>query len=535
MWVAGFVGYEAAPAFDPALVVAEHRNALPLAWFVVAERRERVGPPAADAYQLGDWKPRISEVDFQHNVDRIRALIRSGETYQVNFTFRLDAPFEGSPEGFYRWLVNSQACGYGALLETEDWAIVSASPELFFEWHNGRIVSKPMKGTRERGLRLADDENLRAELEASEKDRAENLMIVDMVRNDLGRVARTGSVNVPALFATEKYDTVWQLTSTVAAESRTGTRLNDVFAALFPCASITGAPKVRTMEIIANLEREARGVYCGAIGFGGPDRAGEPQWVFNVAIRTTAIDRRTNQATYGTGGGITYDSTSIGEFDEAMVKTKVLSREIATFELLETIRWDGSFHLLDRHLTRLAESARYFDIPLDLAETRAVLRASVAGVSGAVVVRLTVDRTGWMKTGVSPLPGREPVRVSLNSTPVDPDDVFLYHKTTNRRLYEHALSLSDADDVVLIDGEGHITETTIANVAVLLDDIWWTPPVSCGLLPGTERAELLASGRIRERPISIEEARSAMQMARFNSVRGWEMIVLEDLKGPPVA
>ena len=527
-WVAGFVSYEAAPAFDPALQGVQAKPDSPVAWFLIAEGRGPVDDPQELDYQLGDWKPRLEPALYTQHVDEIRSLIRAGETYQVNYTFRLDAAFHGSPEGLYRRLVNSQACGYGALLETDEWAIVSASPELFFDWHNGRIVSKPMKGTQRRGVLLADDEVLRSRLEASEKDRAENLMIVDMVRNDLGRIARTGSVTVPSLFATEKYDTVWQLTSTVAAETVPGTRLHDVFRALFPCASITGAPKVRTMEIIADLEADARGVYCGAVGFGGPDRAGQPHWAFNVAIRTATIDRLANMATYGTGGGVTYDSTSIGEFDEAMLKTKVLARDSAGFELLETIRWDGSFHLLDRHLGRLDESARYFDVPLDLAETRAVLRAAVAGVSGSVVVRLTVDRTGWIKTQVIPVPSPGLVRVSLATSPIDPEDVFLYHKTTNRRVYEQAMSLTDADDVVLVDPDGHITETTIANVAVLIDGTWWTPPVRCGLLPGTERAELRASGCLRERPISIEEARAASQLARFNSVRGWEAIEFAD-------
>ena len=212
--------------------------------------RGPAGPLRDGPYTLKPWHSRLSKDDYYSAVEHIRQRIRAGDTYQVNFTFRLEAPFEGSAEAFYRDLVNAQACGYGALVDTGRWVVASASPELFFEWRHGRIVSKPMKGTRRRGLMVADDEEERGQLESSEKDRAENLMIVDMVRNDLGRIARVGTVKVPALFTTEKYDTVWQLTSTVEAEPVPGTSLTDVFNALFPCASITGAPKVSTMEII---------------------------------------------------------------------------------------------------------------------------------------------------------------------------------------------------------------------------------------------------------------------------------------------
>ncbi|MEX0667326.1 MAG: chorismate-binding protein, partial [Acidimicrobiia bacterium] len=233
-WVAGFVCYEAAPAFDSVMRVSDQRASdLPLAWFAVSRSRRPAGALENRPYTLKPWHSRLSKDDYYNSVERIRYRIRAGDTYQVNFTFRLEAPFEGSAEAFYRDLVNAQACGYGALIDTGRWVVASASPELFFEWRHGRIVSKPMKGTRRRGRMVSDDEQERALLESSEKDRAENLMIVDMVRNDLGRISRVGTVKVPALFTTEKYDTVWQLTSTVAAEPIAGTSLTDVFNALF--------------------------------------------------------------------------------------------------------------------------------------------------------------------------------------------------------------------------------------------------------------------------------------------------------------
>jgi para-aminobenzoate synthetase/4-amino-4-deoxychorismate lyase len=531
-WVAGFVSYEAAPQYDPAMRVKETRGTptadLPLAWFGVARRRGPAPPTQSLGYVLEGWRSHITVSQHAAAVTEIRRRIRDGDTYQVNFTFRLDARFEGSAEGLYGDLVNSQACGYGALIDTGRFVVVSASPELFFEWRHRRIVCRPMKGTRRRGLLHVDDEQQRTQLEASEKDRAENLMIVDMVRNDLGRIARVGTVRVPALFRTEKYDTVWQLTSTVEAEPDPGTGLHQVFGALFPSASITGAPKVATMAIIEELEDDPRGVYCGAIGFGGPDSGGEAQWAFNVAIRTVLIDRRQARALYGTGGGITFDSTAAGEYEEALLKAAVLSRSSASFDLIETMRWTPGegFWLLARHLDRLSASAGYFDIPLDPAEARAALRAAVAGKSVPLRVRLSLSRSGKVAVAVSDLEPSAQIGAVVDSQSTDPSDVFHYHKTTNRRMYDDALVRAGAvDDVIMVDPDGHVTETTIGNLAAEIAGVWWTPPVACGLLPGTYRAELIASGRLKERPIGVAEL-SGARLARINAVRGWEELKL---------
>ena len=531
-WVGGFVSYEAAPAFDPAMRVSDEPGddaRPPLAWFAVARSRGPAGSLRDDPYRLDPWTNRMSRDEYYRAVDHIRSRIRAGDTYQVNFTFRLDAGFEGAAEALYRDLVNAQACGYGALVDTGRWVVASASPELFFEWRHGRIVSKPMKGTRRRGLMVDDDEEQRARLEASEKDRAENLMIVDMVRNDLGRIAKVGTVKVPALFTTEKYDTLWQLTSTIEAQPATGTSLPDVFQALFPCASITGAPKVSTMSIIEDLEADPRGVYCGAIGFGGPGAGGEPEWAFNVAIRTVVLDRATARATYGTGGGITFDSTSAGEYDEALLKAEVLARRSASFSLLEAIRWSAAegFWLLDRHLDRLAASARYFDIPLDPAEVRASLRAAVAGRTGPLRLRLAVARTGSISVETDEVPAPSTIVAAVDSMPVDPGDVFLYHKTSNRAVYNEARERNwEVDDVILVNPSGEVTETTIGNLAAEIQGSWWTPPVAAGLLPGTYRAELIAGGRLKERRITAEELKGASRLARINALRGWEPIEL---------
>jgi para-aminobenzoate synthetase / 4-amino-4-deoxychorismate lyase len=534
-WVAGWVTYEAAPAFDPAFEVRPVEGTtlqqLPLAWFAVFSSRGPAGKKTSDGYRLGRWEPKVSAPEHAEAVTEIRDHIRNGLTYQVNHTFRMEADFAGDPIGLYANLTEAQNTAYGAFIDAGRWTVASASPELFFEWRHGKIICKPMKGTTRRGTDLDDDDQRRSWLQASEKNRAENLMIVDMVRNDLGRVAKTGTVKVPALFTTEKYDTVWQLTSTVSAAPRADTRLPDVFAALFPCASITGAPKVATMGIIAELETDPRGVYCGAIGFGGPGTDGEPQWAFNVGIRTVLVDRETGRAWYGTGGGITYDSTPEDEYQEALLKAKVLARESAEFSLLETIRWDPAtgFGNLAGHLRRLSESARYFDVPLDPAEVRAALERSTGPHAAPLRVRLLVDRTGWVTVECEPAPAatERQVRLALDTVPVDPEDPFLHHKTTNRRTYEEARARHpESDDVVMIGPADLITETTIANIALLIDGRWLTPPVSSGCLPGVQRAAMLDDGRITESPLTVDDLTRAERIIRLNSLRGVEDCLL---------
>ena len=533
-WAGGWVTYEAAPAFDPALAVRAVADttfdSLPLVWFGVSDKRERVPPASSGGHRLGPWQPMADERHHHDSVAEIRRRIRLGDTYQVNHTFMLESSFEGDVEGFYTHLTRSQSCGYGALVDAGEWAVASASPELFFEWRNGLITCRPMKGTTRRGVDLDDDEAQRSWLERSEKNRAENVMIVDMVRNDLGRVSRIGTVQVPALFTTEKYDTVWQLTSTVTGRPRQGTGLVDVCAALFPSASITGAPKVSTTRIIADLERHPRGVYCGAVGFGGPGPEG-PEWAFNVGIRTVLVHRGAGKAFYGTGGGITHDSEPADEYAEALLKAKVLGTSTGELRLLETLRWDpdaGPRHL-DRHIARATTSARYFDIPLDPVELRTAVDRATKGLDATTRVRLLVDREGWIDVEATPLTAgdRGPLRLAVDDRPVDRLDPFLHHKTTVRRVYEEAAARHpDADDVVLVNSSGEVTETTIGNLAVELDGRWVTPPTSSGLLAGTERGARLASGELVEAAVSVAELRRASRLARLNGVRGWEPAAL---------
>jgi para-aminobenzoate synthetase/4-amino-4-deoxychorismate lyase len=532
-WVGGWVAYEAGPAFDPALTVTTPLGTdfagLPLVWLGVSDRRTGPPPPGRGDHHLQPWQAQTPAQHHNDAIEAIRRRIRQGDTYQVNHTFLMSSRFSGDVTSFYDRLTRSQSCGYGALVDSGQWVVASASPELFFEWRNGVITCRPMKGTTRRGFDSADDEARRAWLQASEKNRAENVMIVDMVRNDVGRIARTGSVRVPALFATEKYDTVWQLTSTVTARPLAEVALAEVFAALFPSASITGAPKVATMSIIAELETHPRGVYCGAIGFGGPGPEG-PEWAFNVGIRTVLIHRPSGAAYYGTGGGITYDSEAGDEYAEALLKAEVLARPGGELRLLETTRWDprlGARHL-DRHLERAASSATYFDIPFDPAEVRAALGRAVKYRSKPGRVRVLVGRDGWVTVEVTDLADTDsPVALAVDDRPIESADPLLRHKTTLRRVYEAAAGRHpEADDVVLWNAAGELTETTIGNLAFQVDGRWVTPPVSCGLLPGTERASRLASGELAEQVVTLDDLSGVTAVARLNSVRGWEEAVI---------
>jgi len=536
LWVAGMVTYEAAPGLDPALRVRAWPDddpfaELPLAWFALFEARQETtlpAPPDEPSPQpAGAWAPSIDREAYDEAIERIHEHIAAGDTYQVNFTLRLRAGVEGDPKGLYRDLCYAQRGAYSAYLDLGRYRVLSASPELFFRIDGSTIATKPMKGTAPRGRWLAEDEEIRARLRGSIKERAENAMIVDLLRNDLAQVARVGSVRWSDVFEAERFETVWQLTSTVSAELRPGCSLRDVLGATFPSGSVTGAPKVRTMQLIADLEQSPRGAYCGTVGYLAPAGAPGPRARFNVAIRTVTHDGGTGVAEYGVGGGITWDSRANAEYDEVVTKARVLTHRRPAFRLLETLRLDpeDGYRRLDEHLARLRASAAYFGFAEDEGAIRSALEREAGRFPGKVVrVRLLLDRRGRVETGAAPVSSpAEPVRLALDRDhPVDPSDVFLFHKTTLRERYEDAAARHpDADDVVLINDRGEVTETTIANLAVRLDDRWWTPPVEAGLLPGCERAALLDAGSIAERSIRIEDLEAAEGLAVLSSVRPW--------------
>ncbi|WP_031385683.1 aminodeoxychorismate synthase component I [Desulfonatronum thiodismutans] len=543
LYAAGFVSYEAAPAFDPALRVRPRtEDGPPLLWFGIFERVERIAP--LDFLRGTDpvsaplaWSPSISESSYREALGSIREHLRVGECYQVNFTFRLRTAFPGDPWDFFLSVCRDRPPSHAAYVHLPDWAVCSFSPERFFVLDGEEIVSEPMKGTRPRGRTLEQDQTLADELRRSPKDRAENVMITDMVRNDLGRIAETGSVVVDDLCRVEKHATVWQMVSTVRA--RTSHSLTEIFAGLFPPASITGAPKAASMDIIADLESSPRGLYTGCVGYVGPratrSASGAKPGIraaFNVAIRTVLVDQHRNRAEYGVGGGIVWDSNVRGEYAECRTKAEVLHRRMPEFRLLETMLWTPGhgYALLERHLTRLGASAEYFDFHLDVQLVRDRLDGLSAGFGQkSQMVRLLLDKDGAVALEhlPPPSPSSVPLRVTLATSAVDSSDIFLYHKTTHRQVYAQTLAAHPGfDDILLQNERGELTESIRANLAINLDGVLWTPPIRCGLLGGTMRAEMVERGELKERVLRPEDLRGADRVMLLNSVRGTYDVVV---------
>lgn len=516
----GFLTYEAGAAFG--LPVSTDASGLPLACFGLfdpGQVRTVDGPETGGAYELADVTPSIDRATFTTAFQRIREHLAAGDTYQANLTFALEGRFSGDPRGLFADLAAAQGGEYSAYLDIGDLAICSASPELFFEFSGADVVARPMKGTARRGRTSAEDREVAGALRASAKEQAENVMIVDMVRNDLGRVAEVGSVRVPELFRLERFPTVWQLTSQVRA--RTVAPLDEVVAALHPCASVTGAPKYRTMELLAGLERSPRGIYTGAIGHIPPDGLAR----FSVAIRTAVVNKGQGTVSFGVGSGIVWDSDADAEYDECLLKGAVLGKRAVPFELLETLLWTPAtgYWLLERHLERLIDSADYFGVPVRSSDLRNVLEAEVAGCTDGRRVRLLVDRAGTPRTESRPhVPWPEPVPLALAAEAVDRTDVFLHHKTTFRTAYDRARELRPGvHDVLLWNRAGELTESTLANVVIELDGRRVTPPVSSGLLAGTFRGELVEAGTVVEAVVTRADLARATGIWLINSVQGW--------------
>lgn len=549
-YAAGFVSFEAASAFDSAFVTpasaklpkyyssfrshrphafSESRNLLPFLWFGLYSSPEaisRIGDPNYDVVPTLNWQPTIDRWTYNTAIEQIRNYIAEGQTYQVNYTMRLQTDFTmGSEWDFFLHLVQNQNKN-AAYIDIGRYVICSSSPELFFQLDGEMIKCQPMKGTVKRGRTTLEDQAQSEWLKNSEKNRAENVMIVDMIRNDLGRIAKIGSVEVPHLFDTERYATLWQMTSTVAA--KTSASLTEIFTALFPCASITGAPKVGTMKIIAALETTSRRMYTGSIGYFAPNRKA----IFNVAIRTALIDRESKQAEYGVGGGIVWDSTSADEYEEALLKAGVLTERHIKFSLLETMLWtpEEGFFLREKHIARIMDSAFYFDFPITKLELEEYLNHIASDFASPQRVRLLLDSTGTLTSDISTFQSIKdslPIKVCLATQAIDIDNVFLFHKTTHRQVYESARNDSlGCADVLLHNKHGEITEFTIGNFVYELDGHLYTPPVSCGLLAGTFRAHLVETGEVAEQTIRIEELKNCTKFFLINSVRKWQEVSL---------
>lgn len=529
-YAAGFVSYEAAPAFDNALHVLDSES-FPLIWFGLypEPRSLKTSEILRDFRGLAayEWQPSIERENYNTAIEQIKDAIASGQTYQVNYTMRLGAEIKADTETDKRMEADEESWQlflhlarsqnkYAAYINTDNQIICSASPELFFKLDGDRIFSHPMKGTVKRGRTTQEDKEQVNWLHSSMKNRAENVMIVDMIRNDLGRVAEIGSVQVPELFKIEKYSTLFQMTSTVQA--KTNASLTEIFSALFPCASITGAPKVSTMRIIAELETTPRKIYTGSIGYIFPNRKAQ----FNVAIRTALIAKNKNQAEYGVGGGIVWDSTSTDEYSEALLKARVLTERPRKFSLFETMLWtpDEEFFLLEKHIARMEDSSDYFDFPFSKEKLEDFLNNLASGFNSSKRVKVLLDGIGDFSAESKDFHSEKKVfKVHLAEQSINSNNMFFFHKTTLRDIYP--TSQSGFDDVLLFNEKDELTEFTIGNLVVEMDGELVTPPVTCGLLAGTFRAHLLETNQIKERIILKDELDKCTKVFLVNSLRKW--------------
>jgi len=508
----GFLGYEAGHAFEPKLAaLGAETNGRPLLWFGLFGAAETVDLdrlPQADGAWAGQPRPRVERQAYVEAAETVLAHILDGDVYQANLTFEAEVATAGHPLALYAALRRRARAGWGGVVFTGTHWLLSFSPELFFTLEAGRLTARPMKGTAPPD---GDPEALRAD----PKQRAENLMIVDLLRNDLSRVAARGSVEVPRLFEVERYPTVQQMTSTVTATLREGLGAIDVLEAIFPCGSITGAPKIRAQEILNGLERRPRGVYTGSIGRLAPD--GDA--AFNVAIRTLVLRDGESRARIGLGSGIVADSAPAAEWLECLAKGAFVETD-RRFDLIETMRFDPEEGIaeLERHLARMKRSAEALGFAFDRHHARNELQAATFALRGARRLRLLLSRSGALAIETRPLPPApaEPVRVALAPLPVDPSDFRLRHKTSDRRFYDEARG--DAFEAVFVDPDGFVTEGSFTNVFVERGGRLLTPPLARGLLPGILRERLIEEGRALEADLEEDDLRDGFLIG--NSLRG---------------
>ena len=510
--IAGFLSYEVGHALEPKLAGGTAGEPIaPLLWFGLFEGYDELSSdavarllPNPEGAWIGTPQPRISNTDYDAAFAKIKAYIEAGDIYQANLTFNCDVPFLGDPLALYAGLRVRAKAGYGGIVWTGEDMLLSLSPELFFALKDGKLTTKPMKGTAMRGRDSASDAAAIAKLQSDPKQRAENLMIVDLLRNDLSRVAVPGSVTVPQLFHVETYPTVHQMTSTITAQLREDVDAVDALNAIYPCGSITGAPKIRAMEVIREIEAAARETYTGSIG--RIDPSGDA--AFNVAIRTLHLREGANSATMGLGSGIVADSESGDEWRECLAKGGFVP-SVTGFDLFETMRFDPSvgIQLLDRHIARIGESAKLFGFPFDRHAARNELQAATFRIAESRRVRLMLSPSGRIAIEIQP---HQPVptgvaMVSLAPLPVDASDFRLRHKTTDRSFYVKARAAAGTFEVALVDSDGFITEGSFTNIFVRGPGALLTPPLSRGLLSGVLRSELIANGSAVEADLRPED------------------------------
>ncbi|MGJ3647569.1 aminodeoxychorismate synthase component I [Sphingomonas sp. GlSt437] len=518
---AGYVAFEAGAAFEPVLAEVVTPGA-PLLWFGLFDGYETLAPDAVPSLLpgpagalVGVAKPLIERERYDAMLAEVLALIRAGDIYQANLTFQASVSVVGDPLAAYAQLRERARAGYGAIVATGEAVLLSLSPELFFALDGGTLVTRPMKGTAPRGASAEEDQALVAALADDTKQRAENLMIVDLLRNDLSRVAVPGSVAVPSLFEVETYPTVHQMTSTVTAQLADGADAIDVLAALFPCGSITGAPKIRAMQVIATTEAEPRGAYTGAIG--RIDATGDA--MFNVAIRTLVMGD--GEARIGLGSGIVADSQADAEWDECLAKAGFLPSSRRP-DLIETMAFDPEhgLPLLERHLARMKASAVALGYPFDRHAARNELQAATFTLRAPAKVRLVLAPSGAVAIETGPMPAAPtgPVAVKIVPLPVDPRDYRLRHKTSDRSFYDDARRAAGTFEVLFTDPHGRLTEGSFTSLFVQRGDTLVTPPLGLGLLPGVLRQQMIETGAAREGELTAADLAGGFFIG--NALRG---------------
>lgn len=545
-WICGYLSYEAAYSLEERLQklkISKGKRPLPLGWFGVFEK------PYIFDHLTGRWTPSLrSGVDtrsfplkndieapriyhtikpdvYSEKIEAIKRLIASGDTYQVNFTYDVNVKSRLSPFSLYRYLRENQPTPFCAYVQNEFGHVLSYSPELFFSTHGRAVTVKPMKGTAGRGRTSQEDRRIASELAVDGKNTAENIMIVDLLRNDLGRICEFNTVRVKRLFEVETLPTVHQMTSTVSGKMRRTTTFTEIFKSIFPCGSVTGAPKIRTMEIINSLETGKRGVYCGALGYISP----KGRSVFSVPIRTLQRAGKSSFWRYRVGSGIVWDSDAEKELEECRAKCGFIVRRRPCFEIVETILLSkGSYLYLRDHLKRMRATAGYFGFPWDSAKISGLLEKTRRKFYNKyhMRIRILLHKNGSFSLEhyrLDGTPSRRSSRLLISKRTVDENDPFLFHKTTYRPWYLKAMERAgrgECVDMIFTNSKGMVTEGSMNNIFVLKDKVFYTPPVECGLLAGVLRKQLVSRGRCREKILSVKDLKTADAVYCGNSVRG---------------
>lgn len=530
--VAGYMTYELGLALEPKLKPRLKTNK-PLFWFGVFKEAIDIQSNEVESWLASkkqsttseiSLKPKLDFAEYEKKFNIVKQNIASGDIYQLNLTFKVDVENAENPYAVYDQMRRAQPVAYSSFIHQGDNIILSASPELFIEMKDGWVETRPMKGTLSRTPMSGYDEVMRGWLQEDEKSRAENLMIVDLMRNDLGQISELGTVSVKNLFEVETYRSLHQMISTVRSKLKKDLTFLEILTAIFPPGSITGAPKIRAMELIDELEGEPRSLYTGSIGYIAPNRDA----VFNVAIRTIELGKN-GQGEIGIGSGLVIDSDVRQEFDECLLKMRFLNLDMPDFSLIETIGStpERGLILLERHMERLESSAQYFNFPFPGDEIKTTLHQMVADNKQHLRIRVTLNKSGSFSLTpctIKPLSTQEEWQITLAETKMDNENPFLYHKTTNREFYDYPRKIANrkkgVDEVIFMNKSGEITEGSITNIFVRDGEILKTPPLECGLLAGTLRAELLATGAAIEKKLTIEDLKSADEIYVGNSVRG---------------